>query len=83
MNISYSFINLVTSLGIASVPRQLMWDPGLEMLQATYCSKFVVMPYLVLHEPMSSIKTIFVLLALGSCKLANACKLAIAWDEFN
>jgi hypothetical protein len=51
------------------------------MLQATYNNKFVAMPHLVLREPMSSIKTIFVLFELGSCKLEIACKLATAYDE--
>jgi hypothetical protein len=53
------------------------------MFMATFYSKFVVMPHLVLHEPMSSIRTISVLLELGSCKLAIACMLATAWDEFS
>jgi hypothetical protein len=46
------------------------------MLQATYYIKFSVMPHLVLHEHLSSLNTISVLVEL------DACKLAIAWDKF-
>jgi hypothetical protein len=53
------------------------------MFMATFYSKFVVMPHLVLHEPMSSIRTVYVLLELGSCKLAIAYMLATTWDEFS
>jgi hypothetical protein len=52
------------------------------MLQATYYSRFVAMPHLVLHEHLSSLNIVSVLLELGACKLEIASKLAITWDEF-